>query len=223
MEPENLDKFLSWARYLYWSDILYLRWQSFADTEEPNPREWQSFALCAQWLASVWVVVEGWKKTQLIDPVINKLLDEYPDCCDLLRRFRNGVYHFQPNIFDARLTALPTNGQETLMWVYALFYEFKRFFWEWPDTHHLSQNEKEELHQLIHHAVGWKPTDILHARIEELNRMKHDGERMISISGDHSSLAAQELLSAIAQIDNLIQDTDRSPILNVLTRINPRH
>lgn len=226
MLSSDIEGFLSWARYLYWSDILYQRWYTFgqnAEAEEPSLCKWQSFALCAQWFASVWVVIEGWRETSLSDPVVGKLLDTYPDYCELLRRFRNGIYHFQPDLFDPRLTTLPTSGEEPLMWVYALFYEFKRFFWEWAESNATTHEEKEALEELMYHAVGWKPTDILYARVEELKKLKHEAEHMISASDDRSSKEAKELLSAIAHMEDVIRSTEKSPILNVLPRLNPRH
>ena len=224
MMPDRLDQLLSWARYLYWSDILYRRWTSEAQDQgdDDGEAEWRSFALAAQWLASVPVLIEGWQKLGMSEGMINRLLNAYPDYCDLLRRFRNGVYHFQPEIFDERLRAFPTNGQETLFWVLALFYEFKRFLWEWPDKHSGTQAEKEELRSAIHRTVGWLPVDILHARVHEVQKLQREAERCLAEAGDYSSKEAAELLAAIAKTESDMAELDKSPILNVLTRLNPR-
>lgn len=226
MESAELDRFLSWARYLYWSDILYLRWTEFSraqDTVEDHEGEWQTFALSAQWFASVWVVIEGWRENRMSDPVIDKLLNAYPDFCELLRRFRNGVYHYQPELFDQRLTALPRNGEESQFWVYALFYEFKRFFWEWPGKRSSMPEVREELDKLIRSVIGWRPTDILHARVEELNKLKEEAERMLAEGGDGSSEFAQDLQSAVVHLQETIEATDMSPVLAALPRLNQRH
>jgi hypothetical protein len=45
------------------------------------------------WLASLFVVSEGWKALKIDDPQINRLIDEH---WDSLRLFRNAVFHFQP-------------------------------------------------------------------------------------------------------------------------------
>ena len=225
MKPDRLEQFLSWARYLYWSDILYQRWTSKArdqDDVDSSTAEWRSFALAAQWLASVPVLIEGWRKLQMPDSLINRLLDAYPDYCDLLRRFRNGVYHFQPEIFDARLRAFPTSGQETLLWVSALFYEFKRFLWEWPDKYSGTDAEKDELRSVIHRAVGWLPVDILHAMAHDVQRLQREAESRLAEAGDYSSEEARELLAAIGEAERDMASLDKSPILNVLTRLTPR-
>jgi hypothetical protein len=178
--------------------------------------------LAAQWLASVPVLIEGWRKLRMSEDLINRLLDAYPDYCDLLRRFRNGVYHFQPEIFDERLQAFPMAGEETLYWVIALFYEFKRFLWEWPDKHTGTEAEKEELRSALRDAVGWLPVDILHARVGEVKKLKHEAEDRLAKAGENSSNAAAELLAAIAKAENAMAALELSPILNVLTRLNSR-
>lgn len=226
MPADRLEQFLSWARYLHWSEILYARWmtthQERGDADsEVSDALW--FALAAQWLASVWVVVEGWQSLKMSDRVIDKLLDAYPDYCDLLKRFRNGVYHFQREVFDERLRAFPTNGQETLFWVMALFYEFKRFYWEWPDKHSGTVQENEDLRAAVHRTVGWLPNDILHARAHQIQNLQREAERSLAEAGDYSSKEAVELLAAIAQVKDDISRVEKSPLLDVLTRINPRH
>lgn len=45
------------------------------------------------WFASLFVVVEGWKKLNIKEPKIDKMIDEH---WDSLRIFRNAVFHFQP-------------------------------------------------------------------------------------------------------------------------------
>ena len=223
--PDQFEQFLSWARYLYWSDILHQRWTSEArdqDDVDSSTAEWRSFALAAQWLASVPVLIEGWRKLKMPEGLINRLLDAYPDYCDQLRRFRNGVYHFQPEIFDERLRAFPTSGQETLLWVSALFYEFKRFLWEWPDKPSGSEAEKEELRTTIHRAIGWLPVDILHARVYDLQKLQREAESCLAEAGDYSSEEAKEILAAIREAESEMAKLDKSPILNVLTRLNPR-
>jgi hypothetical protein len=52
--------------------------------------------------ATLYVVIEGWRQLKLTDPTIDDLLRS-PNV-NLLRRFRNGAYHFQPEYFDGRLT-----------------------------------------------------------------------------------------------------------------------
>ena len=57
-----------------------------------TPEECITFML--YWLASLFVVAEGWKKLKIIEPTIDPIIDTH---WDGLRRFRNAVFHFQPH------------------------------------------------------------------------------------------------------------------------------
>jgi hypothetical protein len=50
------------------------------------------------WYGGLYVVIEGWKKLNLHDPDIDRLLSS-PNV-DLLRKYRNGTFHFQQDYFD---------------------------------------------------------------------------------------------------------------------------
>jgi hypothetical protein len=45
------------------------------------------------WYAALYVVIEGWRDLGLADATIDALLQS-PNV-DLLKRYRNGVFHFQ--------------------------------------------------------------------------------------------------------------------------------
>ena len=47
----------------------------------------------------------------------------------LLRRFRNGVYHYQRDLLNERLLAFLREGEHTVPWAFLLHSEFKRVLW----------------------------------------------------------------------------------------------
>ena len=103
-DDASLDRLFAWARYLYWCDLHRQRLDAYDDSTEtgtPGRARWLFIALLAQWYASLWVVIEGWLETKLSDPIIDDLISSCPRFCDLLRRFRNGVYHYQPSLLDS--------------------------------------------------------------------------------------------------------------------------
>jgi hypothetical protein len=53
------------------------------------------------WYATVYVVIEGWRKTKLADPELDVLLAD--SRVDRLRRFRNQVFHYQREYDNPRL------------------------------------------------------------------------------------------------------------------------
>jgi len=78
------------------------------------------------WYGALYVLVEGWRQLQLTDPIIDQLLAS-PNV-DLLRRYRNGVFHFQKKFYDERFWDLMLAGRKSVQWVSQLHLEFGRYF-----------------------------------------------------------------------------------------------
>jgi hypothetical protein len=83
--------------------------------------------LMRYWYVGLFVVIEGWQGLKLADTKIDQLLQS-PNV-DLLRRFRNGVCHFQVKYFDKRFMDL-FHEQSMVTWLHTLSSEFGRFFLE---------------------------------------------------------------------------------------------
>jgi len=77
------------------------------------------------WYAALYVVVEGWQQLQLSDPEVDALLSS--PSLDLLRRFRNGVCHYQRNYDDPRFLDL-IQAQGVVPWVRQLNLVLGRYF-----------------------------------------------------------------------------------------------
>ena len=75
------------------------------------------------WYASLYVVVRGFRSLKLIDPRINALLAS-PNV-KTLRRCWNGVFHFQPDYFSAKL---PMQSPNFIGWVRELMEAFEAYF-----------------------------------------------------------------------------------------------
>jgi hypothetical protein len=72
---------------------------------------------------------EGWLEFRLEDATIDGLLAS-PNVA-LLRRYRNGVFHFQRRYFDTRFVGFVQAGEDVVTWVRELNVQFGRFFLEW--------------------------------------------------------------------------------------------
>ena len=81
------------------------------------------------WYACTYVVIEGWRELRLSDPAVDRLLAS-PNV-ELLKRYRNGVFHFQANYFDDRFVALIRDGEDVVAWIRQLREELSRFFLNW--------------------------------------------------------------------------------------------
>jgi hypothetical protein len=64
----------------------------------------------SSWLASLFVVVEGWQKLCLHDDEVDRLLDA--KFLDLLRRNRNAIFHYQPEYLDNRVLQFVQGSRE---------------------------------------------------------------------------------------------------------------
>lgn len=88
------------------------------------------------WYGCLFVVVEGWRDLGLADERVDSLLGS--EGSEMLRRFRNGVFHYQRSYWDDRFVAFLKQGAKTALWARQLNEEFGRFFLEWFRTSRLS-------------------------------------------------------------------------------------
>jgi hypothetical protein len=74
----------------------------------------------------LYVLIEGWRELRHDDPDVNRLLGS-PNV-DLLRRFRNGTFHFQKSYFDARFTEFWFSETEAIVWADEIHNAFDAWF-----------------------------------------------------------------------------------------------
>jgi len=77
------------------------------------------------WYGGLYVVTEGWQELGLSDPEIDSLLTS--EHVDLLRRYRNGCFHFQADYFDERFRDFIAR-QGSVGWISSLHEAFSRWF-----------------------------------------------------------------------------------------------
>lgn len=77
----------------------------------------------------LYVVCEGWAELGLVDSSVESLLLE--DHLRFLRRYRNGVFHFQRTYFDRRFTEFIDRGDEIGDWADDLHLAFSKYFMKW--------------------------------------------------------------------------------------------
>lgn len=92
----------------------------------------EQFLHMCLWYGCLFVVVEGWSELGLSDPEIESLLAS-PNVA-LLKRFRNGVFHYQRDYWDERFVGFIGEGVASVDWVRALNRAFGRYFLEWFDS-----------------------------------------------------------------------------------------
>ena len=91
----------------------------------------ETFMYMSYWYSGLYVVIEGWRALKLSDPNVDSLLSVTKNV-ELLKKYRNGVYHYQKNYFDNRFVNLMTKGQNIVEWVRNLNLAFGGYFLNLP-------------------------------------------------------------------------------------------
>ena len=125
-----MEMLLALHRYYIWANRLREHFDSAASppTESACPEAVfidDRGLFLSHWYAALFVVVEGWQEVQLSDPEIDMILSS-PNV-HLLRRFRNGVFHYQRNYSDPRFLDLVL-AHGVVPWVRQLNLAFGRYF-----------------------------------------------------------------------------------------------
>ena len=133
----TLRRYFLWAnqmRISFYSalDDFLLQGGEFTNMNEEETTKFFSGDLgmfMSYWYAGLFVVVEGWSELNLHDPEIDIFLDS-PNV-DFLRRYRNGVFHFQREYFDNRFFDF-FQESERGSWIHILTESLGRFFSQNP-------------------------------------------------------------------------------------------
>lgn len=119
-------------RYFIWANKMRTDFDDILKRKDSIPKkqyEIESFLYMSYWYGGLYVVIEGWKELGLADKKIDPML-EFPNV-ELLRRYRNGVFHFQKEYNDERFMGFIRDGQDCVWWIRILNREFGRYFLEW--------------------------------------------------------------------------------------------
>ena len=128
IEVFTLHRYYIWANKMRtdFDDILKRNLQKTI----PNGQfEIESNLYMSYWYAALYVVIEGWQELGLKDDKIDTFLDS-PNI-SLLRRYRNGVFHFQSDYYDERFLGFIRDGIKCVEWIRNLNLEFGRYFLSW--------------------------------------------------------------------------------------------
>lgn len=186
----EMEKTLAWARYLFWADLSRRHFDTYAEGSQMTdewPDWWHFFALMSQWYAAEYVVIEGWLETDLHDPVIDEALVRWSDVTDMLRRYRNGVFHYQPALINRKFTPILEDSERSMPWVYYMHSEYLRFFWSYVSDFPGTAEQRTEFMDSVFHIVGWIPNDVFEAKAAHTCTLADEAE--VLTRGDVSSTA----------------------------------
>jgi hypothetical protein len=107
---EPTPEIITLHRYFIWADRMRVHFDevlkkmssgSVPDDLLKKEKGIETFLYMSLWYVTFYVLIEGWQELGLSDPKIDVLLKSKN--VDLLRRCRNGVFHFQKEYVDDRL------------------------------------------------------------------------------------------------------------------------
>jgi len=205
------EKLVSWFRYLFWADICYKRvGKIFDEYENIEKIETSIFiAFVSQWYGSLYVVIEGWKELKLEDKFINKLLNEHQDLIEILRRYRNCVYHFQPELLDKRIIDFVKTEKNISLWLNLIHNQFIRYFSYQLTKLPGNKRQKSGIKIALKQLIGWIPENTYPENIFELNSQLEKVDVLLK-EGTLSSRTAKELRLAFEQAKILIKGTEEN-------------
>lgn len=127
----TLWRYFSWCQWQRtFADAFKVTWETnFFDSVEIQ----QWFMHLSYWYSGLYVVCEGWQELRLTDPDVDRLLQS--PYLDVLRRYRNGVFHYQPEYLDIRIKEAIQSGEPFQKWVDDLMQHFKRYLDDWFAKH----------------------------------------------------------------------------------------
>jgi len=198
---DDAQRIYAWARYVFWAEVECRQYDAYERPEEESPVG-VGTVLMLQFYAALWVAVEGWRECPLSDETVDELLTDpaFDQNVQLLRRFRNGVYHYQPDLINERLLAFFREGEHAVTWAFLLHDEFKRVVWEMAHPAGVGPKLQGELANVIQGIVGWLPGDIPEAAPHRAAEQHRETAEMIMKSGGRNTESAKELLDAANRV-----------------------
>jgi hypothetical protein len=208
----DVHNMLSWGQYVHWAELNFRRYLECSESTTTS----EFLGSVAHWLAAEYVVLEGWCEIGGSDPVIDEILRAYHDHCDILRRCRNAVYHYQKEILDKRIRACATNRDEELSFAGALHFEFQRFLLEYPSSFGGTREDIATLREELSGCIGWFPDK---SAIGRVWRVKEGLLELMERVGEDSTELAKHIQTEVASSLDRVSRIDFTPLTSRLSRL----
>ena len=119
-------------QYFFWADRMRVHFEQAI--KKPTPpgidlplfQEPEKWLYMSYWYAAMYVVIEGWQQLKLSDERVDELLSNEP-FVQALKRYRNGVFHYQKKLLDERFIEFIAK-KEGGTWIHDLRTAISDFF-----------------------------------------------------------------------------------------------
>lgn len=125
MTSADKNDLFSLHKYFIWADRMRVHFEQILQNPKNPSFDIEANLYMSYWYGGMYVVIEGYLELQLSDTKIDELLKSQN--VGLLKRYRNGVFHFQKNYNDDRFSDF-MKSKNSVPWVRELRQEFSRFF-----------------------------------------------------------------------------------------------
>lgn len=112
-------------KYFLYQDTIRLQFEKYLLNKELKDSKAYINIYMDLWYWTLYVLIEWWYELRLKDEKITKLLRWKNK--ELLREYRNGVFHFQKDWYDKKFENFHAE-ESTVLWSIELHKEFWRFF-----------------------------------------------------------------------------------------------
>ncbi len=128
--PKNIVQNLSLHKYFIHADKMKILFEQELRNIGSNEITFEGsltnhYLYLDLWYGMLYVVIEGWIDLKLENFRINKQLED--PILNELKRFRNGIFHFQNNYFDKRFIDFISN-KNSVKWIRETHDEFSKWF-----------------------------------------------------------------------------------------------
>lgn len=216
MSESYMNRMISWGQYVHWASIQH---ELYSQISKEDCHYSRTIGAISHWLASQYVVIEGWNELKETDDSIDELLSKYPDHELILKRCRNAVYHYQNKILDKRIQAALAE-EDMLIWASALQDEFERYLFLYPVKSYGMSIEAMDLRDEYFGCIGWKPVENVwvkwfelyeicsnYVRNNSLNELEISRENDLVIEKTFHSLMEAEPLYLRSRLSRLNEHT----------------
>jgi hypothetical protein len=200
----NAELRYSWGRYLYWTELMKREYDKFIVERGAEAKKAMSemLGLYCYWAASLYVVIEGWETAKFKDPIVDALL-RISNYKDVLRRLRNGTFHYQPATVPQKVVDF-FQSPDVVLWVNFLHEEFCRWLRDFVETvereERLSPEESQEWRENCSELIGWLPLRPGEAEQKALRKKCDEIEKQLDASGSTSE-SAKDLRASLGLYD----------------------
>lgn len=208
-DKQEFTRHVAWFRYLYAAQVLKEQFEVSLDLPEvkgfvywPSPASW---VWLNYYYGSLYVVIEAWQKLKLRAPLVDLLLEHQHGIILLMKRFRNGVFHFQKELESPKLAEFLRTGGKHVFLVKLLHDSFVRY-WEWLNNLPSTEAQQKELREHVAAFVGWIPHTVEDTEREmraDLEQFKK--ELLSSDLTEEQRTRAMEIKRSLEEFPNIAQ------------------